>query len=27
VNRRMACPGDGIADGILREIQLQLQIH
>jgi hypothetical protein len=26
VNRRMACPRDGIADDILLEIQLQLQI-
>jgi hypothetical protein len=26
VNRRMACPRDGIGDDILREIQLQLQI-
>jgi hypothetical protein len=26
VNRRIACPRDGIVDDILREMQLQLQI-
>ena len=26
VNRRMACPRDGIVDDILREIQLQQQV-